>query len=60
MKVLLISVWKPRKGGIVTHVENMLKHSRNSFTILTYRDRKARKERGVIRVPIVDIPVLRG
>ena len=60
MKVLLISVWKPRKGGIVTHVENLLKHSRNSFTILTYRDRKARKEPGVIRVPIVDIPVLRG
>ena len=60
MKVLLISVWRPRKGGIVTHVENLLKHSRNVFTILTYRDRDAAKEQAVIRVPVIDIAVLRG
>jgi glycosyltransferase involved in cell wall biosynthesis len=49
MKVLLISVWKPRKGGIVTHVENLLKHSRNIFVILTYRDRDTQKEPGIIK-----------
>ncbi|MFV2041040.1 MAG: glycosyltransferase, partial [Candidatus Hydrothermarchaeales archaeon] len=60
MKVLLISVWKPRKGGIITHVENLLKHSRNVFVILTYQDRDARNEPGIIRVPVINVPVLRG
>lgn len=36
MRILLISVWKPRRGGIVTHVENLIRNSRNSFEILTY------------------------
>ncbi len=60
MKVLLISVWKPRKGGIITHVENLLKHSRNVFVILTYQNRDVRKEPGIIRVPVINAPILRG
>jgi|Deesub1362A_J573_1020465.scaffolds.fasta_scaffold00023_15 N-acetyl-alpha-D-glucosaminyl L-malate synthase BshA len=36
MKVLLITQWKPRKGGIVTHVDNLIKNSKNDFIILTY------------------------
>jgi glycosyltransferase involved in cell wall biosynthesis len=35
MRIILISIWKPRKGGIVTHVENLMKNSKNEFTILT-------------------------
>lgn len=36
MRILLITIWKPKKGGIVTHVENLIKHSRNEFKVLTY------------------------
>lgn len=36
MRILLISIWKPSRGGIVTHVENLIRNSRNSFEILTY------------------------
>lgn len=36
MRILLVTVWKPRKGGIVTHVENLIRHSRNEFKVLTY------------------------
>jgi N-acetyl-alpha-D-glucosaminyl L-malate synthase BshA len=36
MRVLLISLWKPRRGGIVTHVENLMKNSKNDFAVLTY------------------------
>lgn len=36
MQVLLISLWKPSKGGVVTHVENLIKNSRNEFIIQTY------------------------
>lgn len=36
MQVLLISLWKPNKGGVVTHVENLIKNSRNEFIIQTY------------------------
>ncbi len=60
MKVLLISVWKPRKGGIITRVENLLKHSRNVFVILTYQNRDAQNEPGIIRVPVINVPILRG
>ncbi|MFH1773833.1 MAG: glycosyltransferase family 4 protein [Methanobacteriota archaeon] len=47
MRILLITIWKPRKGGIVTHVENLISHSRNEFEILTYGN-------------YVDIPVFRA
>jgi N-acetyl-alpha-D-glucosaminyl L-malate synthase BshA len=36
MRVLLITQWKPSKGGVVTHVQNLIKHSKNTFDILTY------------------------
>ncbi len=36
MNVLLITIWKPRKGGIVTRVENLIKFSKHSFSIITY------------------------
>lgn len=36
MRVLLITQWKPSKGGVVTHVQNLVKHSKNTFDILTY------------------------
>jgi N-acetyl-alpha-D-glucosaminyl L-malate synthase BshA len=60
MKVLLISVWKPRIGGIVTHVENLIKHSKNDFTILTYWDKESKRQRNALRVPYINLPVLRG
>ena len=37
LNVLLISIYKPNVGGIVTHVDNLIKYSKNEFTILTYR-----------------------
>jgi glycosyltransferase involved in cell wall biosynthesis len=40
-------MWKPRKGGVVTHVENLMRYSRNEFTIVSY-------ER------FIDAPVLRA
>lgn len=36
MKVLLLSIYKPKKGGIVTHVENLIRFSKNDFEIITY------------------------
>ena len=60
MKVLLISTWKPKKGGIVTHVQNLIEHSKNNFTILTYSDPNANPEPNVIRVPIINLPLFRG
>lgn len=36
MRVLLLTLWKPRKGGVVTHVENLIKNSRNEFIIQSY------------------------
>jgi N-acetyl-alpha-D-glucosaminyl L-malate synthase BshA len=60
MKVLLISAWKPKTGGIVTHVEKLIEHSKNKFTILTYNNGAKRKENNVIRVPYLDKPILRG
>lgn len=36
MRVLLLTLWKPRVGGIVTHVENLIKNSRHEFEIVTY------------------------
>jgi N-acetyl-alpha-D-glucosaminyl L-malate synthase BshA len=60
MKVLLISIWKPRRGGITTHVESLLKRSKGNFSILTYRDNSSVKEKNVMRVPYIDFPILRG
>ena len=37
MNILLITIWKPRKGGIVRRVENLIKFSRQNFDIVTYR-----------------------
>ena len=36
MKVLLITLWKPRKGGVVTHAANLIKNSKNDFIIQSY------------------------
>jgi glycosyltransferase involved in cell wall biosynthesis len=36
LKVLLLTVWKPRMGGIVTHVENLVRNSKNEFEVVTY------------------------
>lgn len=36
MRVLLLTQWKPKRGGIVTHVDNLVKHSKNEFMILSY------------------------
>ena len=60
MKILYITVWKPRKGGIVTHVENLVKRSKNESLILTYNDRSQRDTPGVIRAPYINLPILRG
>jgi len=49
MKVLLISIYKPNVGGIVTHVDNLMKYSKNEFTILTYKKSK-----------FMDLPFLRA
>lgn len=46
MRVLLLTLWKPSKGGVVTHVEQLINHSENEFTIITY--------------PPVNIPFLRA
>lgn len=61
MQVLLITIWKPNVGGIVTHVENILKWTKNDLTILTYSsNRPLKDEKNVIRVPFLDLPLLRG
>lgn len=36
MRILLITIWKPNRGGIVTHAENLIRHSKNEFKVLTY------------------------
>jgi glycosyltransferase involved in cell wall biosynthesis len=36
VRILLLTLWKPARGGIVTHVENLIAHSRNEFSLLTY------------------------
>lgn len=36
MRVLLLSLWKPSRGGVVTHVENLMKHSASDFEIISY------------------------
>jgi glycosyltransferase involved in cell wall biosynthesis len=46
MRVLLLTLWKPSMGGVVTHVENLMRHSRNEFRIISY--------------PPVRIPLLRA
>ncbi len=48
MKVLLITVWN-RKGGIVTHVKNIIKNSKQSFDIISYP-----------KVKILNIPIIRA
>ena len=37
MNILLISIYKPNVGGIVTHVDNLMKYSKNEFRVLTYK-----------------------
>jgi|Deesub1362B_J571_1020462.scaffolds.fasta_scaffold00320_28 N-acetyl-alpha-D-glucosaminyl L-malate synthase BshA len=36
MRVLLLTIWKPARGGVVTHVENLIKRSPHAFEIVTY------------------------
>jgi len=60
MRVLLLTIWKPSLGGIVTRVENIMARSRHSFLVLTYGDRGGGVERGVIRLPCINLPVIRG
>ncbi len=36
MRVLLLSLWKPAKGGVVTHVEKIIEHSENDFRVIGY------------------------
>lgn len=47
MRILLISAWKPQKGGIATHAENLVRNSKNSFEVLTY---------GKVNLPILRAP----
>lgn len=58
MKILLISTWAPRKGGIVSHIENILRHSKNEFKVLTYNS--SHEEGNVIRARFINIPILRA
>ncbi len=60
MKVLIISSWKPRKGGIVTHVEKLLENSDQDYRILTYKDPGTQDEQNVLRVRYVNLPIIRG
>jgi N-acetyl-alpha-D-glucosaminyl L-malate synthase BshA len=46
MRVLLLTLWKPSKGGVVTHVMNLMKYSKNEFLIISY--------------PPLNLPVLRA
>ncbi|MEE8358822.1 MAG: glycosyltransferase family 4 protein [Candidatus Hydrothermarchaeales archaeon] len=57
MRILLISLWKPRKGGVVTHVSNLVKNSENDFLVLTY-DNDTNPE--VLGARYIDLPVLRA
>jgi N-acetyl-alpha-D-glucosaminyl L-malate synthase BshA len=36
MRVLLLTIWKPARGGVVTHVENIIKRLPYEFEIVTY------------------------
>jgi N-acetyl-alpha-D-glucosaminyl L-malate synthase BshA len=36
MRVLLLTQWKPSRGGVVKHVQNLIEHSRNEFSIVSY------------------------
>ncbi len=36
MRVLLLTIWKPSRGGVVTHVENIIKRLPYDFEIVTY------------------------
>lgn len=36
MKVLLLTLWKPKKGGVVTHVASLIKNSKHDFIIQSY------------------------
>mgnify|MGYP000225817756 CR=1 FL=1 len=36
MKVLLLSIWKPSRGGVVTHVEKIIENSKNDFIVIGY------------------------
>jgi N-acetyl-alpha-D-glucosaminyl L-malate synthase BshA len=36
MRVLLLTIWKPARGGVVTHVENVIKRLPYEFEIVTY------------------------
>ncbi|GBE55062.1 MAG TPA: glycosyltransferase family 4 protein [Euryarchaeota archaeon] len=36
MRVLLLSIWKPSRGGVVTHVEKIIENSKNDFTVIGY------------------------
>lgn len=36
MKVLMLCIWKPAKGGIVTHVESIVKNSEFNYEIVGY------------------------
>lgn len=47
MRILLLTQWKPKRGGVVSHVENLMRHSSNEFKIVTY-------ER------FLDVPMLRA
>lgn len=46
MRILLLSLWKPSRGGVVTHVKNLIDNSANDFVIISY--------------PPVRIPLLRA
>jgi N-acetyl-alpha-D-glucosaminyl L-malate synthase BshA len=58
MRILLISAWKPRKGGITTHVENLVERSKNDFVVLTYNSHEEME--GVLRARYINIPILRA
>lgn len=60
MRVLLLSLWGPRKGGIVTRVQNLVSNSQNEFKVLTCRKRGAPQEWNVSRVPCTGMPVIRA
>jgi glycosyltransferase involved in cell wall biosynthesis len=58
MKVLLLSIFKPSKGGIVTHVENLIGHSKAAFEILSYE--KTVSTPGLRAMSYVVLGLLRG
>jgi len=60
MRVLLLSLWRPRKGGIVTRVQNLAANSKNDFRVVTCRDPDAPREYNVARVPCTGVPLLRA